>query len=386
MTIPPLPSPIKRTRSVKPFIQTLLFVRAAGRCQFAGCNKNVLQHEITLRDGNYAQMAHVVAFQPDGPRGREGERPTDINAIENLMLLCPACHKEVDDHPAVYPRTRLEGFKSDHEERVERLTELGPELRTATLAFKAPIGGQPVEITAGDIRAALLPRYPVSRNGTTIDLNDLAQIGEMDTYLSTATALLETKIAALFDRTGEPARTGHLSVFAIGPIPLLVHLGSRLTNKVPMDFFQRHRDAENWTWKATGRPARYRHSLVRKGTAGGGVGLILSLSGKVPLADVVSLLGDDAWIYELTLEGQAPTPTFLKQRLDLEEFRVAYQAALGEISSRVGLQECVHLFPAVPAPIAVLCGRERLPKVHPALRVYDYDRSRGGFTYRLRVE
>jgi hypothetical protein len=45
----------------------------------------------------------------------------------------------------------------------------------------------------------------------------------------------------------------------------------------------------------------------------------------------------------------------------------------------------LHLFPAVPAPVAVLCGRELLPKVDPALIVYDRDKSNGGFQKILAV-
>jgi hypothetical protein len=45
----------------------------------------------------------------------------------------------------------------------------------------------------------------------------------------------------------------------------------------------------------------------------------------------------------------------------------------------------LHLFPAVPAPIAVLCGREVLPKIDPKLLVYDADKANGGFTLALTV-
>jgi SMODS-associated and fused to various effectors sensor domain len=45
----------------------------------------------------------------------------------------------------------------------------------------------------------------------------------------------------------------------------------------------------------------------------------------------------------------------------------------------------VHVFPAVPAPIAIACGHDLLPKVHPALSVYDYDKKTGGFILGLQV-
>ena len=62
-----------------------------------------------------------------------------------------------------------------------------------------------------------------------------------------------------------------------------------------------------------------------------------------------------------------------------------YQLAIGEIVKNHAGLVSVHLFPAVPAPIAVLCGREILPKVHPELRIYDNNKRHGGFTYQLTI-
>lgn len=239
-------SPVKEARGIPTFTKILLFTRAAGRCEFDGCNENVLENPITLRAGNYAELAHIVAFQPDGPRGKDSTRPGNINAIENLMLLCQRCHKEIDDSPTEYPRTRLEAFKTDHERRISRLAELGPDRRTSILVLKAPIGGSSIAISGPDIHRAALPRYPASRSGTEIDLNELAIVGEQQHYLETARSTIDARLAQLFSPEGEASRVGHLSIFALGPIPLLVHLGAQLTNKVAADLFQRHRDTESW--------------------------------------------------------------------------------------------------------------------------------------------
>jgi len=39
----------------------------------------------------------------------------------------------------------------------------------------------------------------------------------------------------------------------------------------------------------------------------------------------------------------------------------------------------------VPAPIAVLCGRELLPKVDPSVTVYDHEKDQGGFVQILTI-
>src|SRR5690349_12505715 len=99
------------TRHISPLARLQLFVYAGGRCEFDGCNKYLLAHHVTLADGNFAQMAHIVAFRVAGPRGREGPRPEEINNVGNLMLLCPECHKLIDDNPADFTLKTLREYK-----------------------------------------------------------------------------------------------------------------------------------------------------------------------------------------------------------------------------------------------------------------------------------
>src|SRR3954464_5131674 len=105
------------SRRIRPAVDRLLYVRAGGRCEFAGCNQYLLEHPLTKAVGNFGQKAHVVAFRTRGPRGHF-KRPDDINAVDNLMLLCPACHKGIDDDPVKYPREVLETYKNEHERRI----------------------------------------------------------------------------------------------------------------------------------------------------------------------------------------------------------------------------------------------------------------------------
>src|SRR5262245_3477171 len=107
----PSPVVLLQARNILPLTRIALFVRANGRCEFDGCNRYLLEHPVTLTEGNFAEVAHVVAFKPDGPRGKEGTRPKNINDVTNLMLLCPQCHKLIDDNPRDYTRRTLEEYK-----------------------------------------------------------------------------------------------------------------------------------------------------------------------------------------------------------------------------------------------------------------------------------
>lgn len=387
-------SPVKRRASETPVedvtsrnidsrIRLHLFVVAGGHCEFIGCNDYLMEHHLTFTPGNFAQAAHIVAFKRNGPRGNVPDRPKDINNITNLMLLCPKCHKLIDDHPVDFPIQKLVEMKYAHEQRVKLVTSMGPQMRTSLLIFQAPIGGHNINIAEDDIRKALIPRYPASLPGTVIDLSALSGTPE-NLLQGAAQDQIQTKFQTFFKTGGEADEISHISVFAIGPIALLVLIGSHLTNKIPMDFYQRHRDTEDWIWKDNGEPAEYAVIHHKEGKPENPIALILSLSGKINLSSLPESF-QDAPIFEITLKNQTPTTTFLRQRTDLEAFRVAYQEVLALIVKEHSHAKKISLFPAVPAPIAILCGRERLPKVHPALHVYDYDKAAGGFKFQLEV-
>lgn len=377
-------SPVVRiTRVIKPLTRLTLFVRSGGRCEFDGCNKFLLEHHLTLTEGNFSQVAHIVAFSQDGPRGDSARRPKSVNDIANLMLLCPACHKLVDDNPEKYPVPVLEGYKRRHEERIHHLTGLGPDLKTTIVQLKTRIAGQTVTIPITQVMKAITPRYPLDAKGYVIDLTAFENDGA--DFIATAQREIEQKIARLYEPGLDLAETRHISLFALAPIPLLMFLGSRLSNKVEVELYQRHRDTEDWTWKTDGAPVEYQFSKVRDGTDTRKVALLLSLSGKISLDTLPSEIDGRFTVYELTLAHREPAPTFLRRREDLANFKQTYQTALRAMSRAHPQAEAIHVFPAMPAPIAVLCGRERLPKIDPKFLVYDNDKRRGGFVFNLEV-
>ena len=380
-------SPVIRARSIDVRVSNRLYGASAGRCQFKGCNKDVTLHSLTRQAAALGEKAHIVAFKKDGPRGRQGKRPADVHDISNLMLLCRECHWLIDTRWQDYPRELLESFKREHEERVRRATEIGPERRTATLLFQAPIRGQRVAVSEDQAVSALYEqhRYPAGK-AETIDLNSLAGAAEDEAFFAQACGQIDRTVDRLFAAGGDLEAVGHLAVFGIGPIPLLAHLGSRLSSKVPATLFQRHRDSENWTWKSDGPAIFYKVDCLQNHGRNSPVALVLALSGTVALDALPQAVRAGSTVYCITLDGVVPNPTFLRRAQDLDGFKNALFEALGTISHEHGLVPEIDLFPAVPAPIAVLCGRERLPKVHPRFRVFDYDAAAGGFNYKLTVQ
>jgi hypothetical protein len=379
-------SPVRRvnvSRDISDSTRVLLSVRAGGRCEFDGCNTYLFRHHLTHAEENFSQMAHIIAFKPDGPRGMSGKRPKKINNVDNLMLLCPECHILIDRSPETYTRETLEKYKRDHEERILRLTAIKPDSKTTIVQLKSLIGAQTVAIPAPEIHKAVSPRYPQDPQGFIIDLTSFD--GQDDSFYKSAMRTIRTRVERLYEPGMEVDQTRHISLFALAPIPLLIYLGSRLSNKVTVDPYQRHRDTEDWVWKTEGEPAEYVFRKLRDGTDSSRVALVLALSGTIKQSELPTGIDEKFFIYEITLAKGTPRPSYLRRREDLVRFKDVYEEARSSIRrDHSGLTD-LHLFPAVPAPIAVLCGRELLPKVDPALVVYDNDKSSGGFQQILRV-
>lgn len=94
----------------------LLWGRAAGTCSNPVCRIDLT---VSLHDGrgfNVGEMAHVIARSPAGPRGVAAGGDDEY---ENLILLCPTCHRTVDKAPAgTYSVEMLHRWKHDHEKNV----------------------------------------------------------------------------------------------------------------------------------------------------------------------------------------------------------------------------------------------------------------------------
>lgn len=379
-------SPLRKpaSRDIKPKTRLFLFVRAAGRCEFDGCNRNLLEHYPTFTPGIFAQMAHIWAFSATGPRGHEGVDPGELNHISNLILLCPACHKLVDQDPDRYPVSVLREFKRAHEDRVHMLAETKPDRETLALRFIANIADHAIEVSHAEMQEAAAPRYFNPREVLDIDLTAIADRAS-PAYWSLASSEIARRLSGLHSRPREDGPVSHISVFALAPIPLLVFLGSQLSNKVATSFFQRHRDTQSWKWKTGPQTAEFSWVRLRQGNDAKSVAVMYSLSGRIHQSDLPGSIDERFSVYELSLSSEPPNPRFLNTESDLGAFRAAHSDAIRAlIASHEGLER-LYVFPAVPAPVAVSMGWELLPKRDPSLLIFDSDKKQGGFQPTLEV-
>ena len=244
-------------------------------------------------------------------RGAKALAPRTFTDLDNLLLLCPVCHKTIDDNPADFTAETLKAYKRSHEDRVRHVTTFGPDLKTSVVQLKARIAGRAIDIPITEVYDAVAPRWPTNRRGHLINLTDF----DCETEAGTAAAVqcINNELHHLYAPGMDVAATRNISLFALGPIHVLAHLGSKLSDKVATELFQRHRDtAESpWKWRTSETLVKYSDHVIRESPNRKKVALVLSLSGPIPVDALPPHLSDYT-VYEVTLDGHEPRRNFLR--------------------------------------------------------------------------
>jgi hypothetical protein len=372
------------SRSISVATQNFLWGRAAGRCQFAGCNKPLWKSSVTSERVNIAQKAHIYSFSEEGPRGNNGVSPEDLNAIDNLILVCHECHQKID--AAVdggrYPASLLQQMKGEHELRVELVTGVDPTRKSHILLYGANIGEHSAPLNFTDAAIAMFPhRYPASDQAINLGLHNSAVSDRDEQFWFTERENLQKQFAR---RVRDPIQDGeivHLSVFSLAPQPLLIQLGTLLGDIIPCDVYQLHREPKTWAWPSGAETPSY--TIRKPQSKAGKAALVLSLSATVDINRVTSVLGEDASIWVITV--QMPHNDVMKSRKQLSGLRAVLRRAFDEIKFAHGQSTILHIFPAAPVSACLEFGRVRMPKADMPWQLYDQVNPLGGFVPALSI-
>lgn len=375
----------KVSRHIPVAVQCELWGRAAGRCEFHGCNRRVYLSDVTHERVNISEKAHIHSFAEGGPRGRGplATNPAALNRIDNLMLLCEFCHRKIDKRKdgGRYPATILRQWKALHENRVTLVTAISPDKNSHVVLYGANVGSSKIDVQPENASGAIFPeRYPASE--TPIHLN-MSWEGRdhIPGYWKTEE---ENLLSAFKEEIGPRIKKGdaHFSLFGFAPMPLLIRLGILFTDRVPVDVFQRHREpAPTWSWPNIGSDLRFR--LIRPRRTSGRPVLIVSLSARIAPARVLEIVGRGCSVWELLVDK--PHNDILKTRAHLSDFRAAARHALAQIGDVHGFKTPLSIFPAMPVSAAVELGRVRMPKASMPWVIYDHNQVAGRFVKTLDI-
>ncbi|GAK59605.1 Blr0077 protein [Candidatus Vecturithrix granuli] len=133
----------------------ILFAKSGNVCAFPGCNTAIIAEEGDERRP-LAEMAHIIAYEDNGPRADPALSMKDRNKASNFILLCPTHHALVDKFEYQYNVHVLREMKRIHEDEMSTITRNFPDNREQSLKTES--------LHASILPISRLPRFIFSAN------------------------------------------------------------------------------------------------------------------------------------------------------------------------------------------------------------------------------
>jgi len=162
-----------RRKKVPLPVQKSLIAQHAGEC--ARCSTPVVTGEQVF----IGEIAHIVGVRPGASRYDPDFPRSRLHELDNLLLLCPNCHTEIDKHPSRFTVDELRQMKTAHIQALERrrqragvevtFAELDVIVRYLTKASPSPKSPETLRLTA--------IKEKTKRNGLSREVENLIQMG-----------------------------------------------------------------------------------------------------------------------------------------------------------------------------------------------------------------
>jgi hypothetical protein len=167
------------------------------------------------------------------------------------------------------------------------------------------------------------------------------------------------------------------AVFSLAPIPLTIHLGFLLSDRVQVRCYQYHRDQCTWQWPELSDDEvdlNIQVSGLPTETVLGRSEVIIrvSLSAKIRQEETDEVVSDAP--VELDLLVENPDVMWLRSPKQLEQLGQTFRLTLATIREKVPQCSQIHLFYVGPTGGAVTIGQQINPRMNPPIRVYEYSR------------
>ena len=342
------------------------------------CSNALLDNEWGEAAVSIGEIAHNVGAT-DGKRSPRGDSPIPLaerNHLENLILLCHACHRKIDaeENRGVYTVESLRGIKKVHEDMVAAATDFASLHRTLIVVTDATVRGAPVKASHRQIATALMAvrRAPYSVDGRQVRVEVDLRDSETEQWVWDRGKQRIDEAVARIRADTDPGPVDHVSIFAVAPIPLMVYLGHVLDDKIGVDVYRRARgDSDQvWCWPTeSADPPVFETSVKRVDADALDAVVLISVSGTVSHERIPVELSTLPLI-DLHPSGIKPSLDLLDSLEAVISFGRAWRQLLGMVEHDLPRVTRLHVFAAVPVPAAVSIGRYRSRSANPNLVIY----------------
>jgi len=364
-------------------IKKILLVKSGGRCEYRGCNKPLYQDLLTKRNFNSSYFAHIVADEPNGPRGNKTRSPLLAKELSNIMLLCDTHHRLIDKIDVKgHPESLLLEMKKEHEDRSERLTAIQPERDSYIVTYLVNIGENTPNITFEQAANYLLPDfYPAKSSLIELATTNSPIQDNDDIFWKIECEILQKNFNDKLRDSFRTKQINHISLFAFAPMPLLIKLGTLINDIQNIEIHQPRRNPK--TWNLSNNLIKEDFEIIRPKKRHKRVALNISLSATIDNERIEKVLGKETSIY--TIRIKEPFNDFLKSKYQVYDFANQIRKLFDEIKLEYNEKTKLHIFPAMPIALAIELGRVWMPKADMPLAIYDQNKKLNGFIKTIEI-
>lgn len=169
------------------------------------------------------------------------------------------------------------------------------------------------------------------------------------------------------------------SVFSLAPIPLAIHLGFALSDRVDAATYQFHRDRRCWIWderEAAAADLAIAVSGLPETAVTGAPDAVVRVSLSARIAPEDSAAVAPGAEIQIDIGVADPDLLWLRSPEQLAVLSRHFHAILKRLRERAPGCRRIHLFYAGPTGGAVVLGQAVNPRMNPPVALYEYSRQR----------
>lgn len=352
---------------------------AGGCCMFEGCGANLSTIPLYNRAAKISYLAHIIASDPNGPRGTLVDSHRLSNDANNIMLMCDAHHRLIDSFAlSDYPAARLYAMRQAHRDLVRSYMDSLAYPRVQAITIHADLAGIPTYFQESDLIGAILETGRAMLPGVVPHLrrtnrDDRRTPDFWEQYLHEH----ENQIQLMVSSFNTPGGAGmsELAIFPLHHSATLVLAGRIIGEARPVRVFQYHRHRCTWRWDRNATPQPSGTFTVEGLTSQQANEVLITIEltanldvNALPVnLSVETSNGRMPWVRIRTLN---PNSACIQHPNDLDQFTNIARGAINHVQDVMHVKR-VHLIAISPASTVFCFGQMLQAGHHPTYTMYD---------------
>lgn len=361
---------------------------AGGRCMFEGCGEDLSEIPFWTKPARIGYLAHIVASNPEGPRGSQEDSHRLADEPENIMLMCDAHHRLIDSFaPQHYTAEILNEMRQTHRDRVRCYLDSLAFPPTKAITLHANLANVPTYFHESELLEAIVATRRSMLPGVIHYVRRKSQRDDRHLpefwyqYLREHESDIRQLVSGFNSSNG--LITESLAIFPLHHIPTLVLAGRVMGEAQAIQLFQYDKDRKSWAWnlQIDAHPqGTFGVDSLPQGRANEAL-ITLELTASLDedaLPANLKVAVDSGHLPWLRVTTSKTGYNCIGRSEDLDQFAQAARKAIVHTQDVMRVQK-VHLIVISPASTAIRFGQMLQAGNHPEYIIYD----RAGHNYKF---